>query len=159
MLIGDGFKSVHQIWHHCPPAPSVNSSRRKMNWQVLFWENLQGVSPNLEFWMFFSGTYENGSEKGGLNWKTGFAKKKTWKRGSLLSFLGQKINMVLLASWAFTFFFESTLGLHLSQRGTACLAGLRPLKKQLRLRLLKWSGFSGGVGGVLENVWQNSFTC
>ena len=43
----------------------------------------------------------------------------------------------------------------------ACLAGLWLLQKQfrLRLRLLRWSGFSGGVGVVLENVWQNSFTC
>ena len=32
-------------------------------------------------------------------------------------------------------------------------------QKQLRLWLLRWSGFSGGVGVVLENVWQNSFTC
>ena len=41
----------------------------------------------------------------------------------------------------------------------ACLAGLRLFQKQLRLRLLRWSGFSGGVGAILENVWQNSFTC
>ena len=39
----------------------------------------------------------------------------------------------------------------------ACLAGLRLLQK--RLRLLWWSGFSGGAGAVLQNVWQNSFTC
>jgi len=39
------------------------------------------------------------------------------------------------------------------------LAGLRLFQKQLRLWLLRWSGFSGGVGAVLENVWQNSFTC
>ena len=41
----------------------------------------------------------------------------------------------------------------------ACLAGFRLFQKQLRLWLLRWSGFSGGVGAVLENVWQNSFTC
>ena len=41
----------------------------------------------------------------------------------------------------------------------ACLAGLRLFQKQLRLWLLRWSGFSSGVGAVLENVWQNSFTC
>ena len=38
------------------------------------------------------------------------------------------------------------------------LAGLRLFQKQLRLWLLRWSGFSDGVGAVLENVWQNSFT-
>ena len=41
----------------------------------------------------------------------------------------------------------------------ACLAGLRLLQKQLRLRLLRWSGFSGGAGAVLENIWQHNFTC
>ena len=39
------------------------------------------------------------------------------------------------------------------------LSGLRLFQKQLWLWLLRWSGFSGGVGAVLENVWQNSFTC
>jgi hypothetical protein len=28
-----------------------------------------------------------------------------------------------------------------------------------RLQLLWWSGFSGGVGAVLKNVWQNGFIC
>ena len=41
----------------------------------------------------------------------------------------------------------------------ACLTGLWLLQKQFRLRLLRWSGFSGGVGVGLEKVWQNSFTC
>ena len=39
------------------------------------------------------------------------------------------------------------------------MAGLRLLQKQLRLWLFWWSGFSGGAGAVLENVWQNNFTC
>jgi hypothetical protein len=42
-------------------------------------------------------------------------------------------------------------------RFRACLAGLRLLQK--RLRLLCWSGFSDGVEAILENVWQNGFTC
>jgi hypothetical protein len=40
----------------------------------------------------------------------------------------------------------------------ARFAGLWVLKKHIRLRLLWWSGFSGGVGAVLKNVWQNGFT-
>ena len=40
----------------------------------------------------------------------------------------------------------------------ACLSELWLLQKRLRLRLLWWSGFSGGAGAVLENVWQNGFT-
>jgi hypothetical protein len=39
------------------------------------------------------------------------------------------------------------------------LAGLRLLQKQLWLWLLWWSGFSDGAEAVLENVWQNGFTC
>jgi hypothetical protein len=30
--------------------------------------------------------------------------------------------------------------------------------KKKKNTLLWWSGFSGGVGAVLKNVWQNSFT-
>jgi hypothetical protein len=39
------------------------------------------------------------------------------------------------------------------------LAGLRPLQKRPRLWLLRWSGFSDRAEAILENVWQNVFTC
>jgi hypothetical protein len=47
---------------------------------------------------------------------------------------------------------------HNSQQRRACLAGLRLLKKRLRLWLFRWSGFFDGVESVLENVWENGFT-
>jgi hypothetical protein len=39
----------------------------------------------------------------------------------------------------------------------ACLGGLQLHQKRLRLRLLWWSGSSGGAEAVLQNVWQNGF--